>query len=377
MKNYAVSFGKCFLYLDIYGHKVDLFINARSQVRSKFGAFISILVFIACLLTFLNGFMDWLNERNLQTISSWKNYNVNELLKNNKSFTYDIDYKNFNIYFIIYYNNGHGTNILFRSLEKYFVQKLRYSDNKTISHDVELEACLRRNQNQFLLDNYNETDNSRSQMSLCIKSDANLSFDLVADNQNGRVITTFLEYSIEKCKNSSANNFSCASENEIMAILPYISIQISLPKTFFDFKDVKNPRKRTYDYQFFQLDPKLIKSFKEKITPVFLYTDKGIYDENYKLDSIDLLPVELLSDSLQREPNDDKFFVYSLELSFDQEIYYRENDKIQKLMANFGGVINIFLIIGNLFSTSYNYLKLKHKLINSSFQNLDARKKRK
>ena len=371
MKKFINSFGKFFSYLDIYGQKVDLYMDSRSKVRSKFGACVSCLVFIVCIITFFNGINDWFNEVNLQTISSWKNYNIHDLLKANQSYSYDIDYKNFNIYFVLYYNVGKGKNMLFQSLERYFIQKLRYSDKETIIRDIELEPCVKKNLNIFLLDSYNESDISRTNTAVCIKSDTKLSLDLLADVQNGRIITTFLEYSVEKCQNSTANNFSCASEQEIMEMLPGIYIQISLPKSYYDFKDIKNPRKRTYDFQFFKLDANSIKSFEQKFLPIYLYTDKGIINDDYKLDSIDLIPNERLSNSFARDLNDNRFLVFGLYLQFDKEIFYRQNDKLQKLVANFGGLINIFFIIGKLFSTTFNYLKLKHKLINSSFENFE------
>ena len=376
MRKHSKFLGKFFLHFDLYGHKVDLYINSCSQVRSKFGALVSCVIFSICITLFINGFNDWLQGKNLQTISSFQNYNVVELLKDNKSFSYDLTYKNFDTYFSFYYNNGNGTNLLFKDLEKYLIQKMRYSDIKGLSHEVEFEKCLKRHQSEFLLEDFNETDNRTSNSSVCIKSDTTITLGLFANLQNRQIITPYFEYSIEKCRNSSENNNSCASEMEIMSVIPYIYVQVSLPKSIYDFKNTENPRKRTYDYQFFTLGTNVVKFFNQIFTPVYLYTDKGIFEDDYYLDSVDLTPGQLLQESSFRSDDNDLLFSFISNVGLDQEIYYRRNDKIQKLIGNFGGSLNFFIIIGKLLCTSYNFLKLKHKLINISFANLEHKKEK-
>lgn len=79
-----------------------------------------------------------------------------------------------------------------------------------------------------------------------------------------------------KCENSTENNNSCASDLEIEDILKYIQVQATVPKSVYDFNNLKNPRKRTYDYQYYHLDFSLLKWYSGTLIPVYLETDHGI-----------------------------------------------------------------------------------------------------
>jgi hypothetical protein len=100
-----------FSNLDMYGHKVDLYIHSQSRVKSKFGACFSILIISLCLYLFIVNLIAWSNNQNLEIISSHQSLSANELALKNQSFNYTFDYSNYNIYFGLTATFPNGTMI--------------------------------------------------------------------------------------------------------------------------------------------------------------------------------------------------------------------------------------------------------------------------
>ena len=196
---------------------------------------------------------------------------------------------------------------------------------------------------------------------------------LFTDEANNVINQSIITYKIMKCQNSTQNNNSCASNEDIAQLLKYVSIQATIPKSVYDFNNIANPRKRTYDYQYYHLDYNLLKWFSGTLMPVYLETDVGIIYDEYKEDSVDYNVENLQYETNIRNENDNILFQYDLYFGYDQLIYYRRNQKIYIFIANFGGIINIFFLFGKIICSFYNHLVFLHELINIAFENLDKK----
>ena len=113
-----------FIDIDLYGHKVDLYIHNKPLVKSRFGALISSLVLVSCLINVIGGFSDWINGSNLQIISSSQSFNVLDLLTTNTSYVYEFDNTNFYVNYVITAQVNGGPVLTFRELESYLIQKM-------------------------------------------------------------------------------------------------------------------------------------------------------------------------------------------------------------------------------------------------------------
>ena len=360
-----------FIKIDMYGHRVDFCIDSKSGVQSKFGAFISIIVIIICVKNFQNYIDDWNNGANLQIISSSQNFNVPDFLHENKTMLYELDSTNFNIFFALSAQFQGGTILTYDSLNRYFTQKIYFYDYKGELTSLPFEKCTKNKIKAFLLQSFNASDNSTSPGTLCLNSKIQLG--LFPDTQTNRILVPNLSYQIEKCQNTTNNNNSCASDYEIEKILNSVYLQITIPKSIYDYKKYENPRKRAYDYQFYTLDYGVTKGYTETLIPTYLYTDIGIINDEYNLDSVDFNQDNLQVESRIRTPEQNTFFSYSIKIGMNQQLYYRKNDKINTVFAKLGGMINLFFILGKAVSSGFNYLLLKHKLINISFKNLEKK----
>lgn len=371
MKKRFDFFERQLIKFDLFGHKIDLYLNSKTVVKSKFGAFVSLALMGLCLFIFISNYIAWTQNQNLQTISASQSFTVQELLKNNQSFEFIWDYQNYNIYFLLSSNSNEGPPLYSDDLRNYFEQYLVYVDNKKVPHNINLEKCFDYKKDVFLLHDEKNTMNTTSISNKTLCMSENITNGLFSNEEDQMIDIPQLIYYVTICKNTTANNNRCASEDEIFKMLKNLSVQISIPKTIYDFKNINNPRKRIYDYKRFLFDENISKYYLNKVMPVYLYTDSGIFNEYYSLDYIDFNTDSLTTETFVR--NDLVLFQFNTEFGMNQQIYYRKNDKIYDLFANFGGIVNILFIFGQLLCSSYNLLILRYQLINIIFSNIKSK----
>jgi len=363
-----------FVYFDIYGHKVDFYINSQTVVKSKLGATISLFIYAVCLYLFINNWRSWLEYKDLQTITSTQSFSLEELLNANQSYIYYFDYHNYNLYYVLDAEYPDGTDLPYEDIQKYFVQSFVYVNASGVEMNLDFNNCLVRTRNAFLLqsnedlESYNETC---SNFDVCLQQNSELLMGLISSIPDGEIQQPSIIYRVSKCQNSSMNNYSCASEADMAAISKYVRIQSSIPKSLYDFNNPSNPRKRSFDYSYNHMDLSSKKVLTGTLIPVYLYTDHGYVYDDYVLDSVDFNVDTMQYETLNIDTGDAVLFEQTFFMGLNQQIYYRKNEKINTIISNFGGMVNVLLIIGKMICYSYNFLLLKHKLINISFSNLD------
>ena len=218
MLPYLNQFETYFIKFDMYGHTANLYMNSQSSVKSKFSAFISLIIIVLCFLFLLQNYNDWSNQQNLQTITSSQSSTIQELANLNRSLNYTLNYRNFYFYFALSAVFDNGTYFLFNDLKRYLVQSFRYFDPQGLEQELEFENCLLRNQNTFLekTDKINpENFNATSKGAICLKDKYNIEMGVFIDPNNTLAQNPEIIYEVSKCVNSTKNNFSCASEDEI------------------------------------------------------------------------------------------------------------------------------------------------------------------
>lgn len=376
MLPYINKFETYFIKFDMYGHTANLYMNSQSSVKSKFSAFVSLVIIVLCFLFLLQNYNDWSNQQNLQTITSSQSFAIQELVSLNRSLNYTLNYRNFYLYFGLSASFDDGSYFLFNDLRRYLVQNFRYFDAEGFEHELEFENCLLRNQNTFLekTEKINsENFNATSKGAVCLKEKYNLEMGLFIDPHNTFAQNPEIRYEVSKCVNSTKNNFSCASEEEISKIIKSTYVQATMPNSIYDFQKNSNARIRSYDNKLYDLDENFAKTFRATLVPHYLYTDVGILSEDYELNSVDFNVNSLQADIMS--PNDNVFFRYQVTIGFDQENFYRKNEKLNAMVASLGGTINLFFLLGRIICCFYNGIIYKHKLINASFSNIERLRK--
>lgn len=353
--------------LDIFGYRVELFFENQSAIKSKVGATVSLIFFAVFFYLVMINIISWKNNAFLNTISSIQSYSIQEIAKSGENWNYTFDYNNYYPSFtlVAFFSDGSYRNHSF--LEKYFMQSFIYYDNNSVGHMIEGEPCSKSKQSIFLEKNIE--DNKTVTSLWCIKDP--LEMGVFIEKTTGTIHTPTFDYIISKCVNTTENGNFCASEDDIAEMTRYTFVQVSLPKSVFDFSKANNPRKRTYDTQSYGLDNGMMKNYMSQLSPVFLKTDHGIFDEDYELDSVDFNLGKLSYQTKIRTTDFPVFLTYGVQFGFEQNTFYRRNLKLKEIMANIGGIMNILLLLGKAICYTYNSKLFHKKIINYSLSRLE------
>lgn len=206
-ENFLEKFATYFQKLDMFGFRIELSLQKQKRVRSKVGATLTLAIIAGCIFSFYLGLSNWANNSQLQIISSGRSFSVPQILNENLTFHYDLNYLNYNIYFALISNFKNQT-LNHEQLKPYLTQKILYGPN---SQEVPSEACNQAKQNAFLLNsksNIEKDSKTTSIYTTCIKNP----FEFGLYGSKTGVYNPTLSYYVYKCQNSTQNNNSCASD---------------------------------------------------------------------------------------------------------------------------------------------------------------------
>lgn len=356
---------------DMFGRRVQLSVDQKPGVKSKIGGAFSLFLIGVALFSFVNNYLLWINGDQLHMISSYNSLTVEDTAKKTPKLIYEFNSSNYYIYFSLS-SSLDSKYIYNEDLKRYLNYSMNYySLDSDYAIPIELEFCSDRKMNEFLeLDQNFLNDDSVNRGRICIKDGQNIKMGYSYEELG--LGFAHLEFNIERCINSTENNFTCASREEIDAVIDFGYIQVSLPKTFYDFNNPANCRKRSFQYKIYALDPGFFHYYDVSLIPNYLLTDHGIINSDYKLDSVDFNPESFNYQAFSEELNDGILFQYNIAFDFNQQFYYRKNENVFWLFSSLGGTLNFFFIFGNMIIYFYNSLLLKHQLINISFSHDDT-----
>lgn len=358
-------------FLDIFGIPIQLNFKQKIKYKSNFGALISLLVFAASFYFLIKLLLDWFQADVSTTINSSENFSVAGLLTNNITIEYTLDYKNYAIYFGIWATLPDLTELSYKELEKYFTIEYKYSETGYGLSQSSIESidCNVREQNEFLNLDYDREEipeNMTNPWRMCVKNP--LKMGLIPDQESSTVYNPTLYLQIRECRNSTKNNNFCASIEEIREMIKYISVQASIPKTIYDFKNQSKPIKRLYRYETYSLDFGLKKYIANEINPTYLYKDFGLFNDDYRLDSINFNSGQETIDFKLKNEEDSVLFEYGIIIAYQTDKYYLRNQKLNDIIGSFGGMINVLYTIGSILCIYINRILFTNSLINMAFK---------
>lgn len=366
--NIFLRFFSFFSFFDLYGKQFQFYIDRKRTVSSRFGGLISLIVLTLAFYTFGLNLYTWENFQNFKVISSSKSSSPAQLLASGQNFSFTFTHENYFLYFALSADLQNGTFLEYYDLARYFTPRMSYIDQNFFTIEIPLENCWKKKQFEFLQQPYEGDDNARGTKILCLKNDVLMG--LMPNQTMQYILNPSLIYQVVKCRNSSENNFSCASEEQIEEMLPFVSLQVSIPKSAYDFRDTENPRKRNWDSQVIHLDYNLVKWYTGFLQQSYLMTDEGIWNEEYKEKSVDFNVENIQYEvSIRNNSNNDVLMKFGFHFGFNIQIYYLQNMKLTEIIGTFGGTINLLMSIGQIICNFYNGMIIKHKLINMAFEN--------
>ena len=282
-----------------------------------------------------------------------------------------MDQKNYALYFAIYAAFPNGEEINYKDLDRHLIIEYMYSETGDASEQKSIESidCNVREQNEFLnlyYDTNQIAENMTNSWRMCVKN--SLKMGLLPDQELNNVDTPTLYLQIRECRNSTKNNNSCASVSDIKEIMKYITVQATIPKTIYDFKNQSQPIQRMYTYQYYNLDFGLQKYILNQVNPTYLYKDFGLFNDDYRLDSINFNSAQQTYDFKIKNNEDSILFEYGIVISNQRDKYYIRNQKCNDIIGSFGGMINVLYTIGSIFCVYINRILFTNSLINLAFK---------
>ena len=354
--------------VDFFGTEISLNLDGNKKVKSKIGGLISMTIMAFALYFLIQSLINSSNLENLTTTTSTKHFEINSLIADNQSFSYEFDYTNFRPTVVaLAYSFDPPVEMNHTQLSRYFSQNFMYINQSYQLVKLGFEPCQINQTRQYL--EMSQPTQAISEDAVCIPK--SFKMGLFADRANQQIITPSITYELTKCVNTTENNNFCASEEEIEEMAQYVWIEMNIPRTVYDFSNTKHPRSHSLTYKVYHLDYSLRKQFSAFLKPQYLYTDQGVIKTDFRLDSVDFSVDDLTNEVLIRKPKDTVLFHYEFAFGFFQEYNYRENQKIYVIFANLGGLVNLLILAGKLFCTIYNNMIFEHKMINHTFTNLE------
>ena len=317
-----------FRFIDIFGIPPLFTIRGHQTFQTTIGSTLTLicsLTMIVYISIFINQMTEHKNPSILTTIYNDEIPKSIYLTNKNFSFAFGLqnqEYTNF-IDESIYNVNAVQTKVILRNNNTYFS-----------SYPIQIIKC---SQHQFELIPQYYTNLPLNDL-YCLNGSV---YEL--DGEFKREFFTYIKLNFSKCYNSTENNFTCKSNEELNNILSGGFLGIFMT----DYNIV--PSKYKYPYNSYGKN--LYTTFSVNFfNDVFLYlksieiiTDSGYFFENknkLKFSAYDYI----YSNLDHRHSNN--FLSLTIRLSPKREVYERSYIKLQTIFSNFGGMLKMTLIFG-------------------------------
>lgn len=224
---------------DIYGQEVNLTINGRHKFRTSFGGLSTIVLIVLITHIFSDFFDSWLKKEKMTIIPSSISYNSMDLLAANKNYSYQFNYQNYGVYWMITAELPNRSVLQMPNLTNYFTYKVIYWSEAYVKMEIPTGPCRLDYIDTFLgLDEILiEKDKGKlSPTRICIQDEFKMG--IFPDPKISFIRTPgFSFYVYQKCVNSTENNNSCASQEAIDQMISYTYVRTIMPTTTYDFNN--------------------------------------------------------------------------------------------------------------------------------------------
>ena len=317
----------CLKQIDIFGIPPLFTIRGRPTFQTHIGSIITIICVTTILIYLIYLLTQMLCHKNPTFYSSIHYEEIPpevKLSNNNFSFAFSLenfDYKNFidnNVYNI----KAFQTKLILQNDGSYKYQNT----------NLNIEKC-----NKITISyNYDKLPYDNL---FCINDDIYLQGDYKTP------IWNYVTFNFYKCENSTENNFSCKSENEINNLIKggfigmYISDYSFQPNNFDKpFKIFIKNLHRPFSIKYYK---DIILYFKM----VEIETDIGYFFEEKK--KIVIPGFDYIQDDSKYEyENPNNFLSLNIKFSLKKEIHKRSYLKLQNIFSNVGGTMKLILLFG-------------------------------
>ena len=350
-------FNRYFLFFDIFGERPEFFINGYHTQKTIFGAIISFILYISIFILFIIFSLDMINHENPILVKT--NY-IDEvpdeyIFDNNFMVAVVLEYPNYTKFINdkIYTLKIHETNY-------------SYINGSTIinsEREIKYKKCSEFKFN--IIPEYFEVLDIDNIYCLNLTG-----FSIEGEFMRDRWRTILFNF--EKCVNSTDNNFTCESLEEIEKTLNGGYIEVFITDSTIIPNNYKKPMKVFGRNIFSSLNGKDYSEFWLYLKRMDVITDNGLIFHNYnKKYTIAFDRFNFLKYSSKN----DLFLQVAFKLATTREVYHRSYKKIQEICADLSGLFKGIILFLEFFF--YIFKKTFYKNYLLQFFNLDFKNDKK
>ena len=328
---------------DIFRLPVTLFLNGSVKISTFIGKFITVLI-IGFLVYFLWN-SDLLQKTHPQILSKEVKLDRRPIIfLNNDNFTLVVGLADSNNDFMV-----DPTMFTFNLV---YHQEI---NSEIISQEYPLTLCEQKN-----VDN-NRFFNIPIKGTYCLPNEI---YKLEGYWDEDSINYLYIE--LIKCVNSTSNNNSCKSNDDINSFLQdyYLDIYIENPNV--DYSNYENPFKREISIFYQKISFQLFKSIEFYLKPVIIYTDEGLFSETIESKN-NLVVGDYMNDIGFSDIDSIYLATISIYSSNQCNQISRKYQKIQDVLAQFGGICNVLIIIGFFLSKIENQFNFGFIVMNEIY----------
>lgn len=146
------------------------------------------------------------------------------------------------------------------------------------------------------------------------------------------------------CVNSTSSNITCKSSEEIQKALGGVYLNTFFLDSTINTNNYTNPYSKVFRNEYTTISIDSFTNFLVIYKHLYLETDNGLLFKNVIEERIPKF--DLSKNYISNKPGRDGLFVeFSIQLGGTKIVYYRKYIKLQELMAQIGGIANLFMII--------------------------------
>ena len=354
-------------FCDFFGHKIDLRINENKKFKTPFGGVLSVTHLALCLFVFFTLSDNMINRTNPDVVST-------TIFQEMPGITYFAK----DSYFMMFgMQDPTWTFFIDETIfTTQMAQESHQPDGSTVTVPIPLERCT---ENHLPPSVKVDLINSVANISnlYCIAKDYDGVFYL--NQVYGQEAYQQITISIEICQNTT-NNSNCKSPDEINNMLIGGFFGIQSADYIINPSNYDNPSQMFVRHYFVPTTPSLVKQYYRYLKTSYLESDKGwitndVINTAYtQFDSDQNFFDVYASADFTQDPTPRQIVYVEMEKSNYQTNYIRTYEKIQTVLAQLGGFINIlylvFFVISYPLKTKIFYDTVCNKLYN--FEDSDA-----
>ena len=345
---------------DMYSKRTSFFFNNEEKISSYFGFFLTLVYILASISLFIYQIVIAIRREELKVYDSTK------YAQEMPSMTIDSD----QLYFAFGLEDPKTSNRFIDDSiyipKIVFIDKIKINDEFVTAEQrtLEYEKCNvekfgENYQHLFIKDELNN--------SYCLK-DLNLNVTFSGGYKYERM--TYIRIRIYPCVNSTENNNSCKSQEEIDNYMSSGYFSIILKDFGLNPSNYSFPVVPTLQDLYTTIDKKIMKNFILNFGITEIQTDKGIINENIKVEKYLQYRKEMQTFTFRDEQDyysGKSVILVQLKLDDTIHVQKRSYTKISDIFSRIGGYMQLLNTVFLLLASIVNKLHSELKIINGIF----------